>query len=120
MKTESLEDHLIRKLGPGRGSQKFLRNIIGRYIVAQKQRRLAVYGRQRRIWQCPIFVNADVVLHRGVHGGDGQHFLRPIVRWRVDVPWSQSPEPIRMFLFQVGPDFSVVMQTGGLSSLSPD
>ena len=67
-----------------------------------------------------LFVDADIVLHRGVHGGDRQHFLRPVVGWRVDVSRRQSPEPVRMLFFEVCSDLAIVVQASAhCGSVSP-
>jgi hypothetical protein len=68
MGRESLEERVIRKLGPSCRSEEVPRNIVGRHIVVQEERRLAVDRSQRWIWPGLMLMNANVILHRGVHG----------------------------------------------------
>jgi hypothetical protein len=44
-----------------------------------------------------------------VHRGDRENFLRPVVGWRVDVPWCQDPQPVWVFLFEVFSDLLIVV-----------
>ena len=76
---------------------------------------------ERLIWSGLVFVDADVILHRGVHRRDRQHFLWPIVGWRVDVPWRQGPEPVRMLFFEVFSDLAIIVYASAYcGSVSPE
>jgi len=82
---------------------------------------LGPWRRGRRRQQCRIgpglvFVDDDVILHRSVGGGDGQHLLRPIVGWRVDAARCRSPEPALVLLFKALPDFLISRSSAGSAS----
>jgi hypothetical protein len=64
-------------------------------------------------------MSTDVVLHRSIHRENSQHLLRQVIGWRIDVSRRESPKPIGMLHFQVSPDFSVVVQTGGHFVIEP-
>jgi hypothetical protein len=67
-KRNGLENHVVEKLGPESRSQEFWGNIVGRHIVAQEQRSLAVDCCERRIGPSLLLIDADVILHRSVCG----------------------------------------------------
>ena len=50
--------------------------------LRSKTRRHSSCPMQCRIWLRLVFVDADVILHRNVHRGNCQHFLRPVVGGR--------------------------------------
>jgi hypothetical protein len=79
------------------------------HCAIEVQSGLAMDHRERRIRLGLVFVDADIVLHRGVDRGDCQDFLGPIVGWSVDVPRGQSPEPVWMLFFEVFPDLLIVV-----------
>jgi hypothetical protein len=54
-----------------------------RHVVAQGQRRLGVDRSQRRIGPALVFLDASLILHRGVYQGNHKHLLGPVVGWRV-------------------------------------